>query len=100
MDTNTTVIIIVLILAVVAIFGFIRFGRQGKASVRGPFGTGVDVEGANEPTPGAQIIDSKSRAGGATAEASEGSALIRGTEVEKDLTARSGSQSRDDFPKE
>ena len=99
MDTNTTIIIVVLILAAVAIFGFMRFRQSGKASLKGPFGTSVDVEGSNESTPGAQIIDSKSKKGGATAEASRGSALIQRTEVEQDLTARSGLPPGDSTPK-
>ena len=49
MDTNTAIVLVVGLLALV-IMGFLWvFRRRGKITVSGPFKTKVEMEGANEP---------------------------------------------------
>jgi hypothetical protein len=100
MDTNTAIVIIIVILAVVAIAGFLRFGRQGSARLQGPGGIGLNVSGTNEPTPGARIADSESSEGGALAEDVTGrGAAIERTKVKDDLIASSSASSQQNDPK-
>lgn len=47
LDTNSTVLIALGIIAIVAIVYAIRYGGSGKTKVSGPFGMGVEAEGRN-----------------------------------------------------
>lgn len=49
MDKTTAIIIVLGILALVFIAFFAVFRKSGKGKIKGPFGTGLEVEGSNEP---------------------------------------------------
>lgn len=91
MDTNVTLIVLVLILAAVAIAALLRYQRRGEAEVKGPFGTGVKVKGSNEapPTrPGVNITDAKASQGGILAEnEGEGGVNVQRVETQDDIIA-------------
>lgn len=75
MDTNTTVILIIIIFALIIIGAFFRFRQRGKAEIKGPFGTSLSVQGSNEPSPQQAGITAKgitSREGGVLAEDNTG----------------------------
>jgi hypothetical protein len=103
MDSSTAVVIIVALFAVIAIAAFAVFRRRGKVSIKAPFGTGLELEASNEPTPsppGVRVKDAKSRAGGLVAEDSTGrGAEVEGVEVQDDILVSSSPPQTSD-PKE
>ena len=75
-------LLVVVLLALVAIFAFTVFRKRAKVSMKGPAGTGLDIDASNESAaaaPGVSVKDAKSRSGGLVAEDATG----RGAEVEK-----------------
>jgi hypothetical protein len=50
-DTNTVLVIVIDIFAVIVIIAFLLYRTKAKVSVRGPLGTGLDVDASNEPAP-------------------------------------------------
>jgi hypothetical protein len=48
MDKTTAIVIVLGILALVFIAFFAVFRKSGKGKIKGPFGTGLEVEGSNE----------------------------------------------------
>jgi hypothetical protein len=64
MDKMTAVIIALVILALVFVAFFTVFRSRGKGRIKGPFGMGVDVEGANEPDSPVGVRVKDARAGG------------------------------------
>lgn len=103
MDTNTTLIVILIVLVVVAVLAVFRFRQRTTVHIKGPFGTGLDVEGSNETpasAPGVSLQDIKSRKGGLRLDDETGDSLsAKGIEVEKDVDfRRRGAQTQD--PKE
>jgi hypothetical protein len=86
-----TVSIIMAIFAVVVIVVAIAFRQQIKAVIKGPGGTGLELDASN-PTlrPGVEGTDLKSRRGGFTGEDQTGrGATVRRVEVEKDIRVSS-----------
>jgi hypothetical protein len=93
MDTNWMYVIIVLILAVIAIVAFFRFRHRTNIDVRGPFGTGVKVDAANEVTPPPATVKGEkitSRKGGLTAHNEVGGDVdVKDVDVEQDVDLKS-----------
>lgn len=58
MDTITASVIVIAIFAVVVVIAFLLYSRRGNATIKGPFGTSLDVGGTNEneniPSPSTQ----------------------------------------------
>ena len=66
MDTQTLAVVVVGLFVLLVIFLSLRRNRI-KAGIKGPFGTGLDVEGSNDqpaPNPGVTVTGAKSHAGG------------------------------------
>lgn len=66
MDTQTLAVVVVGIFVLLVIFLSLRRSRI-KAGIKGPFGTGVDVEANNDqpaPNPGVSVTGARSHAGG------------------------------------
>lgn len=88
MDTNTLILIIIGIFALIVIIAVIRYKQQGGAEIKGPFGLSLKIEGSNkEENPqqrGIRAKDVLSREGGIKVQEAEG----HGVDVEK-LDARS-----------
>ena len=61
MDKTTAALIALGILALVFIAFFAVFRSKGKGKIKGPFGTSLEVEGANEPAaqPGVRVKDAQ-----------------------------------------
>ena len=91
MDTNTALIVIVLILAAVAIAAVVRYQRRGEAEVKGPFGTSVKVKGSNEAPatqPGVNVTDATAHKGGILAENAAGDGVnVQRVETQDDIIA-------------
>ena len=51
MDINTLLLLLLIVLAIVAIAGFISYRRRSRLSIKGPLGTGMEMEGSNEVAP-------------------------------------------------
>jgi hypothetical protein len=64
MDKTTAIIIALGILALVFIAFFAVFRSRGKGKIKGPFSTGIEVEGANEPESPVGVRVKDARAGG------------------------------------
>jgi hypothetical protein len=96
-----TAAIVVAIFAVVIIVVAIAFRQQIKAVIKGPGGTGLELDASN-PTlrPGVEVTDAKSRQGGLTAEDQTGrGTAVRQVEVETDIRASSTPPSESVHPK-
>jgi hypothetical protein len=83
--------IVIAIFAVVIIVVAVAFRQRIKAVVKGPGGTGLEIDASNPMLrPGVEITDAKSRRGGLSAEDQTGrGTAVRQVEVEKDIHASS-----------
>jgi len=95
MDTSTAVVLVIALFAIIVVAAFIVFRRQSKVRIRGPWGTGLEVDGTNEPqpephTPGAQAEGIASRSGGLLVDDRTGQgAVARDVDVEDDVIVSS-----------
>jgi hypothetical protein len=93
MDNSTMMVVVVIVLASVAIVAFLIYRLKAKVSIKGPMGTGVEIDASNEPVaPSAavRVTDAKSRSGGLTARDETGRGVdVNKVEVERDITATS-----------
>jgi hypothetical protein len=89
----TTAVFVVAILACIVIAAFVVFRQRGKVDLRGPFGTGVNLEMSNEekaPSPAVSVKDAISRQGGILAEDNTGrGAKLENVEVQDDILVSS-----------
>jgi hypothetical protein len=60
-------ILIVVVLGLVAIFAFLRYGRRARVKIKGPGNTGLDLDASDDPQAAIRAEDVKSRKGGITA---------------------------------
>jgi hypothetical protein len=99
MSTTESGILIVIVLALVAIFAFLRFQQGVKAKIKGPGNIGLDIDATNDPAPGILIENAKSHKGGLRAhERTNRSVQVRRVEVEQDIEVTT-SDSRERNPK-
>ena len=97
MDTNTAIVIVAAIFTGAVVMAFMRFGRRGRARLKGPAGLSVDVSGSSDPLPAVKIANAESKEGGALAEDRTGrGAVIDGVVVKNDLVASSTAQRSND----
>ena len=93
MDKSTAAILGLGIIALAFIAFFVIFRHKGKGKIKGPFGLGLDVKGANQPVPDPAVVvkDASSRKGGLIAEDTTGrGADVQRVEVEGDIRVSSG----------
>jgi hypothetical protein len=90
---DTTIAVIIAIFALVAVAAFLVFRQRAKVRIKGPLGTGLEVDASNQPappTPGVRVEDAKSRKGGLVADDQTGrGADVRKVEVEDDILVSS-----------
>jgi hypothetical protein len=91
METNTAILIALLILALVALIALILFRRRASAEIDTPLGK-VRVQGDNTadppPTPGAATVEKAQSGGNITAAAKTGGdATVRDATAEGDISA-------------
>jgi hypothetical protein len=93
--------IIIAIFAVVIIVMTVAFRHRLKAIIKGPGGTGLEVDASNpSPRPGVYVEDARSRRGGLTAQDDTGrGADARKIEVEKDIWISSATPQDHSRPK-
>jgi hypothetical protein len=93
MDYNQMILLAVVVFALVAIFAFMVYRKRAKVSIKGPGGTGLDLDASDElgsPAPGVKIEDAKSRSGGLTAKDATGrGAAVKKVRVEGDIEVTS-----------
>ena len=91
--TVIAAMVIIAIFALVAVAAFAVYRRRADVSIRGPWGTGLDVKGSNEEPssgPGVNVEDAVSRGGGIRAEDKTGrGASVRRVDVQDDILASS-----------
>lgn len=86
-----TAAIAMAIFAVVVIVVAVTFRQQIKTVIKGPGGTGLELDASNpQLRPGVEVTDAKSRQGGLTAKDQTGrGAAVRQVEVEQDIRVSS-----------
>ncbi len=70
MDT-TTVTIVIALFALIVVASFFVFRQRGKVKIKGPLGTGLELDASNDPPPsrpGIEAANIKSRKGGLVAD--------------------------------
>jgi len=102
-DTNTLLLLVVLIFAVVVIASFFVFRQRGKAEIHGPLGTSLKLDASNEkqaPPPAVNVQDARSSEGGLLAEDRTGRGVnVARVEVKTDILASSESPTEKTDPK-
>jgi hypothetical protein len=85
------VVLVIAIFAVVVIVVAVAFRHRLKAIIKGPGGTGLEIDAAHPlPRPGVRIDDARSRRGGLTATDHTGrGAEASKIEVDKDINVSS-----------
>ena len=95
MDTNLTYILLIGIFAVIVITAFLLFRQRTKINLKGPFGTGLDVDASNQAAPPTAAIKGEnltSRKGGLKAYNENGGGIdMKAVDVEKDIDLNSPS---------
>jgi hypothetical protein len=95
--TDGTVIVIALF-ALIIVAAFLVFRLRGKVKIKGPLGTGLELDATNEmkpPTPAVRVEGAESRSGGLLANDRTG----RGAEV-KDVKVEADIRVSSSLPKE
>jgi hypothetical protein len=101
MDTNTTLILVIALLALVAVAAFLVFRQRGNVEIKGPLGTGLKVDGSNQAAPPQGAVVKDARAGrNIRAQTDEGQARVSRAIAESgDIEALRGTKQGDDGPK-
>ncbi len=103
MDTNTLLLIVVLVFAVIVIASFLIFRQRGKAEIHGPFGTSLKLNASNDRQilpPAVNVQDARSSEGGLLAEDKTGRGVnVARVDVKKDILASSESPAEKPDPK-
>ena len=93
MDLNTAGFGIIIVFSVIAVAAFITYRLRSNIKIRGPFGTGIDIDASNEPRDskfGVRIKKAKSTGGGVYAEDGTGrGADLEDIEAKDDIIATS-----------
>ncbi len=93
MDTNLTYLLLIGIFALIVITAFLLFRQRTKINLKGPFGTGLDVNASNQaapPTPAIKGENLTSRKGGLKAQDENGRGIdVKTVDVEKDIELKS-----------
>jgi hypothetical protein len=102
MDTNTLILLVVILFAVVVLAAIFIFPRV-KANIKGPAGLGLDLDASNDKQssqPGVQIKGAKAKSGSiqATDETGQGVAL-NDVQAGKDINAVNKLAAKDAHPK-
>jgi hypothetical protein len=101
MDKTIATVIVMGILALVFVAFFVVFRGKGKGKIKGLFGTGIEVEGANDPRPATGVRIKDAQAGGNILADNKGAG---GVDLEKvkaarDITARNSPNQVEPPPK-
>jgi len=100
---DNKMIAVIAIFALIIIASFLVFRQRSKVRIKGPLGTGLDVDASNDPlppTPGVTIEDAKSRGGGLLAEDQTGrGASVKRVDVQTDIGVSSVPPPKDHDPK-
>ena len=77
---DTTAVIVLALLVILALGFFLIFRRRGKVNLKGPLGTAIELEGSNDPAvpaPGVKARDITAETGSVSAKDKSG----RGVDV-------------------
>ena len=86
-------VLIVAVLALVAIFSFLKFRKRTNVEIKGPGKTGLKINASNDPSPAVVAKDLKSRKGGAVIQDKTGrGADVSEVDVETDIRITSEGQ--------
>lgn len=103
MDSTVAVVIIIGFFSIIAVAAFLIFRRRSHIDIKGPFGTGMELDASNEPDvpgPGVRVKDAKSREGGLVAEDSTGDgAEVEQVDTKDDILVSSKPPKEDTDPK-
>lgn len=102
MDT-TAVVIVIIIFALIIVAAFLVFRQRSKIEIKGPLGTGLNLDASNDPlppTPSVRVEGAKSRRGGLVAEDSTGrGASVKDIDVQDDILVSSSTSPQTPDPK-
>jgi len=85
-NTTEAGVVILGFLALVAIVALFRFRHGAKVRIKGPGGSGLEVDGSNDAAPAIRAEGVKSRTGGLVADDRTGRGVdAKGIDVEKDV---------------
>lgn len=103
MDENTAIVLVLALLALVAVAFFMVFRHRGKLKMQGPFNTGLEMDGSNEPAapgPGVRADDLSSEEGGLTARDESGRGVdVKRVRTKNDINLTTSSPEGRDPPK-
>lgn len=103
MDNNTVLIVVIGLFALIAIAAFYAYRNRTKLGIKGPFGTGIELDATDQPDPdppGVRVKNATSRKGGLLAEDRTGrGADVEGVEVQDDILVSSEGPAGGDPPK-
>ena len=93
MDPTTAAVLVISLFALIVVAAFLIYRSRAKVKVKGPLGTGLDLDASNEPppaSPGVRVKDATSHGGGLLAEDKTGrGADVEGVEVQDDILVTS-----------
>ena len=97
---DTTLAVVIAIFALVVVAAFIVYRQQSRVNIKGPLGTGLELDASNQPAPAVQVEDARSRKGGLLADDQTGrGAAVRRVEVEDDILVSSAPPDQPTAPK-
>jgi hypothetical protein len=101
---NATIAVVIAIFALVVVAAFLVFRQKAQVRIKGPLGTGLEVDASNQPAPpppGVSVEDAKSRKGSLVADDQTGrGAHVRQVEVEDDILVSSTPPAEPPSPKD
>ena len=95
---DTTLIIVIAVFACIVVAAFLVYRSRAKVSVKGPLGTGLEIDASNQPqavptpppSPGVQIEDAKAKHGDIVLDDQTGRGAVgKQLEAGKDILASS-----------
>ncbi len=99
MTTTIAAVLIVIVFALIVIATFIVHRQRNKIKIKGPLGTGLELDSSNDPTPSQAAIKAegiKSREGGLMADDQTGRGIdVKQVDVKDDVLLGSTSSRKD-----
>ena len=104
MDTNTMIVLVIALFAVIVLAAFIIYRQRARVNIKGPGGLGLGLDAYNDKqpsAPGIQMEDAKAVKGSVRASNEMGDGVaMRRVEAGQDIEATNKQPKGDNRPKE